>query len=70
MFLWGALVVPWGALGPALLAAAVVQVGLLVDTRVIFQEGPGDTGGASVPPLFGFFWRFWEGPQVLGRTPN
>ena len=59
----------WGLLGPALLAAAVVQVVLLVDTRVIFQEGPGDTGGLLCPPSLGF-WRFWEGPQVLGRTPN
>ena len=67
--MWGAFVVPWGALGPALLAAAVVQVGLLVDTRVVFQEGPGDSGGLLWPSFLGSFWRFWEGPQVLG-TPN
>ena len=60
---------PGGLLGPALLAAAVVQVGLLVDTRVVFQEGPGDVGGLLWPPLFGFL-AFCEGPQALGRTPN
>ena len=54
---------PGELLGPALLAAAVVQVGLLVDTRVVFQEGPGDTGGLLCPPLFRFL-------TFLGRPPG